>query len=130
MMDARAIANALGGDVTGRNSCNVPGPGHSKADRSLSVTIDPRAPDGFVVNSFASGDDPLACKDYVRERLGLGPWERGQGKRTSRIQPANASGPDPDQEKRKAWRFKYGRSPTILPARLWNDIFANIVASN
>ena len=28
------------------------------------------APDGFVVHSFA-GDDPIACKDYVREKAGL-----------------------------------------------------------
>jgi hypothetical protein len=27
-----------------------------------------------VVNSF-SGDDPLRCRDYVRERLGLPPWQ-------------------------------------------------------
>jgi len=105
MMDARNIAYTLGGDVNGSKSCNVPGPGHDKADRSLSITIDPRAPDGFVVHSFAS-DDPLACKDYVRDRLGLGPWERGQGRRTPLLKAANDSGPDPDQEKRKAWALQ------------------------
>jgi putative DNA primase/helicase len=105
MMDTRNIAYTLGGDVTGTNSCNVPGPGHDKADRSLSITIDPRAPDGFVVHSFAS-DDPLACKDYVRDRLGLGPWERGQGRRTRLLKAASDSGPEPDQEKRKAWALQ------------------------
>lgn len=72
-LNAREVAAALGGDVTGRNSVSAPGPGHSRADRSLSIMIDPRAPGGFVVTSFA-GDDPLECKDHVRERLGLEEW--------------------------------------------------------
>jgi putative DNA primase/helicase len=75
-MNLRAIAQALGGDVTnhraGQISC--PGPGHSKQDRSLSVRF--TAPDQFVVNSFA-GDDPIVCKDYVRQRLGLPDWQPG-----------------------------------------------------
>jgi predicted P-loop ATPase len=65
----RAIAEALGGDVNGRSAL-APGPGHSAGDRSLSVTPDTNAPDGFLVNSF-SGDDPIACKDYVRAKLGM-----------------------------------------------------------
>jgi RecA-family ATPase len=41
------------------------------------------APDGFLVNSFA-GDDDLACKDYVRERLGLPAFKpNGGGHRAS-----------------------------------------------
>jgi putative DNA primase/helicase len=111
MMDARTIANALGGDVTGRDSANVPGPGHSNADRSLSIKLDSRAPDGFVVCSHA-GDDPMACRDHVRERLGLGPWERSKGRQTP-FKIAD-SGPNPDQEKRKAFALKIwseSRSP-------------------
>jgi putative DNA primase/helicase len=34
--------------------------------------------DGFVVHSFA-GDDPLRCRDYVRERLGFGPFKPNGG---------------------------------------------------
>lgn len=63
------LARALGGEVSG-GQVRAPGPGHSVADRSLSVKLDSSAPDGFVVNSFAN-DDPLACRDYVRERIGL-----------------------------------------------------------
>jgi hypothetical protein len=65
----RIIARQLGGDVSGTQVL-APGPGHSAADRSLSIKLDARAPDGFVVHSFA-GDDPIKCKDYVREKLGL-----------------------------------------------------------
>jgi len=69
MMPLRALAAALGGDVSGR-SVLAPGPGHSKHDRSLSVTPCATAPNGFLVNSFA-GDDPIACKDYVLAKLDL-----------------------------------------------------------
>lgn len=70
LLDAHAVARALCGAVTGRNRVQAPGPGHSAKDRSLSVRLEPNAPDGFLVHSFA-GDDPIACKDHVRQALGL-----------------------------------------------------------
>ena len=73
-LDPRAVARALGGSVSGRNVV-APGPGHSRADRSLSIKIEPTAPEGFVVHSFA-GDSPLECRDYVRAALGLRARER------------------------------------------------------
>lgn len=72
-LDPRNIARVMGGVVTGRDSCKVPGPGHSPKDLSVSVKCDPAAPDGLVVHSFA-GDDPLACKDHIREKMGI-KWE-------------------------------------------------------
>jgi hypothetical protein len=69
MKHLRAIAAALGGEVSGK-SVRAPGPGHSVRDRSLSVTPSVTAPNGFLVNSFA-GDDPLVCLDYIRAKLGL-----------------------------------------------------------
>jgi hypothetical protein len=68
--DVRAAVRALGRDISGRDGVVCPGPGHSRQDRSLSVRFDRTAPDGFVVHSFA-GDDPIICKDHVRETLGL-----------------------------------------------------------
>jgi hypothetical protein len=79
--DLRSIARALSGEVSGRQVL-APGPGHSPKDRSLSIKPDPAAPDGFVVNSFA-GDDPLKCKDHIRDKLGMPPWQprpKGNGK--------------------------------------------------
>jgi hypothetical protein len=73
-LDPRAVAHALGGSASGRRNVLAPGPGHSHADRSLSIQIDPAAPDGFRLHSFAS-DDWRECRDYVRRRLGLAPWE-------------------------------------------------------
>jgi len=64
----RQVAAVMGGDVTGRDSCNVPGPRHSRKDRSLAVRI---TPNGFLVHSFAN-DDWKECRDYVLGRLGLG----------------------------------------------------------
>jgi putative DNA primase/helicase len=65
----RKAAKLLGGETTGVHVL-CPGPGHSSSDRSLSVRFLQDAPDGFIVHSFA-GDDPLQCRDYVREQLGL-----------------------------------------------------------
>ncbi|MCK1400125.1 AAA family ATPase [Bradyrhizobium sp. 4] len=68
----REIATALGGEVSGKQVV-APGPGHSADDRSLSVKPDGAAPGGFIVHSHAS-DDPLKCKDYVRDKMGVR-WE-------------------------------------------------------
>src|SRR2546428_8786200 len=72
-MDAATIARALGGRVESGGAL-VPGPNHSPADRSLKIFVDPAAPGGFRVHSFAK-DDPIICRDYVQEKLGLEPWK-------------------------------------------------------
>ena len=77
------LAAALGGEARG-NKISAPGPGHSVEDRSLSILIDPSAPDGFVVYSHA-GEDALPIKDYVRERAGLGKWEPARKPRVDNI---------------------------------------------
>jgi putative DNA primase/helicase len=74
-LDLRAIARALGGEVSGRRVV-APGPQHSPKDRSLCVSLAPGVPGSFLVHSFA-GDDAIECKDYVRARLGLPAWQPG-----------------------------------------------------
>lgn len=71
---AETVCNALHGDMQGKSACLVPGPGHGKDDRSLSVKNDSSNPDGFVVNSFA-GDDAAECRDHVRRAAGLPEWK-------------------------------------------------------
>jgi hypothetical protein len=66
------VARALDG-VVNAGLIHAPGPGHSRADRSLSVWIDCNYSEGFRVHSFA-GDDWRVCRDHVRERLGLPSW--------------------------------------------------------
>ena len=85
-LDIRAVAHALGGDVIGRDRVAAPGPGHTDRDRSLTVTLDANAPDGFICFSHA-GDPWDVCKDYVRERLGLPQWQPGDG-RDRRVEPS------------------------------------------
>jgi hypothetical protein len=70
VLNPGTIVSVMGGAVTGRDRCNVPGPGHSKADRSLSIRIDPTDSLGFKVHSFA-GDGWQVCRDYVAGALGL-----------------------------------------------------------
>lgn len=74
-LSPKQVARALGGEAYGLQ-VSAPGPGHSPRDRSLSVRLDPAAPSGFVVHSHA-GDDPILCRDYVRQRLGLPSWQPG-----------------------------------------------------
>ncbi|TNC12675.1 DUF927 domain-containing protein [Methylobacterium terricola] len=76
MIDLRSIARALGGEFR-NGQVHAPGPGHSATDRSLSVRLSDDGTD-IVLHSFA-GDDPIACKDYVRVRAGLPRWEPQAG---------------------------------------------------
>jgi 5S rRNA maturation endonuclease (ribonuclease M5) len=92
-LDPLSMARALGGEVSaGQIRC--PGPGHSPKDRSLSIKIDPTAPEGFLVNSF-SGDDPAECRDHVRQQLGLPEF---QAKKPNGNGGGNGSGAAP-------WKF-------------------------
>ena len=89
-MNIHSAARALGGEVRdGGIVC--PGPNHSAADRSLSVKFFTDAPDGFVVNSFA-GDDAIACRDHVRDKLSLGKF---QPRANGRSDPAKFDYRDP-----------------------------------
>ena len=84
----QAIARALNGEVTGRQVL-APGPGHSAIDRSLAVSISSDAPDGFICYSHA-GDDWRDCRDLVRCKLGLPPWEPGDDRERQRtVQPSH-----------------------------------------
>src|ERR1700691_3117286 len=85
MLDPNAIALALGGHARGRNVL-APGPGHSRADRSLSIKIDPSARDGFIVHSFA-GDSPSRCREHVRTAIKLIGPQRQRWQSSSRRQP-------------------------------------------
>jgi Toprim domain len=68
-LDPRTIVAIMGGIVTGRDSCNVPGPDHGPKDRSLSIKIDPSKPLGVKFNSFAN-DSRRDCYDYIAAALG------------------------------------------------------------
>jgi putative DNA primase/helicase len=99
MFDIRHIAHVLGGDVIGRNSCNAPGPNHSRDDRSLSIRV---RPNGFDVFSHA-GDDWQVCRDYIRTKLGwCEDWKPDD------MSPPDATGND--QERRTKYALK-----------IWND---------
>jgi hypothetical protein len=102
-MNLRSLARTLGGVVAGRDTVTCPGPGHSKGDRSLSVTFND-ADDNFVVYSHA-GDDPLLCRDHVRRRLGLPEWQPGDGQNPTVARERNgldreAAEPGPDDSAR------------------------------
>lgn len=96
-MIGATAARALGGEQVAPGRILCPGPGHSPRDRSLSVTFDPAAPDGFLVYSFAD-DDFRECRDHVRDLLGM--------KRTRPENDDRRDRPEPRPEKppSDAWR--------------------------
>jgi hypothetical protein len=98
-----SIAKALGGEVSG-GQILAPGPGHSPRDRSLSVRVEPNAPDGVLVHSFAA-DDWRACRDHVKARLGIEPERERKGGEFSRPRSvlAEVLPPDRDAEQRRRW---------------------------
>ena len=87
MLSLDGIARATGGEVSG-DKVRAPGPGHSPADRSLGIWIT-AAGDDIRVDSKA-GDDPIQCKDYVRQRIGLPGWEPDTSKSDGSIKRMSA----------------------------------------
>jgi putative DNA primase/helicase len=118
MIDLRQIAAALGGEVTGQQVL-APGPGHSPRDRSLSVRL---TSDGFIVNSHA-GDDWQVCRDHVRTRLGLPPWQPGDGQ-DRRVEPSRVRTFDRatvDREAEYRPRSEDDLTRIAMATRLWDD---------
>jgi putative DNA primase/helicase len=117
--DLRAMARALNGEVVG-GQVSCPGPGHSSKDRSLSVCLSATAPMGFIAHSHA-GDDFMACRDYVAERLGFDRdgWKRERP--AERVKPAPAPATI-DADKVKAaleyWNASGDPRPTVVKAYL------------
>lgn len=105
-------AKALGGDVAGRNNVLCPGPGHSPRDRSLSVTF---TGDDFTVFSHA-GDDWRACKDHVRERLGLGDFTPAETRSPVIVTPTPE---DRDRIERAGTLWREARSIEGTPAAVY-----------
>jgi hypothetical protein len=68
----------MGGEVTGTDSVNAPGPGHSPHDRSLSIKVR----GGRIIVFSHCGDDWRICRDYALERLGLEPLQRHSTQKT------------------------------------------------
>src|SRR5215203_1742178 len=63
---AKDITRRLGGDWHGTYGA-VPGPGHSRRDRSLTIRDHSSSPDDVFIKSFA-GDDELAIKQEWRRQ--------------------------------------------------------------
>jgi hypothetical protein len=119
MIDVRAMARALGGEVIGRNAVLAPGPGHSRRDRSLSVQL---INGDFLVFSHA-GDDWQTCKDYVRERLGWPAWQPGDDRdrdvAPSQLKAFDAAGIDAESERRERTEDDILRIKRA--AAIWNE---------
>jgi len=118
MTDLRAIAGRLGGEVSGEQVL-CPGPGHGPRDRSLSIRFQPNS--DFIVSSFA-GDDWRDCRDYVRERLGLGD-RRGQRREATKRQARPA--PRPDDGDRSEFALRLWREAVPIAGTLGARYFCD-----
>jgi hypothetical protein len=105
ILTPRNVARLLGGEVTGPDSVNVPGPNHKPGDRSLSIKFDRRAPGGFIVYSHA-GDDFALCRDYVRGRLGLPPWSNHPSRAPLVVVQTKPDDHDEARERNKQYALK------------------------
>jgi putative DNA primase/helicase len=117
----KSWARALGGEVSG-NSVRAPGPGHSRADRSLSVTVSHSSPGGFVVFSHA-GDDWQASRDYVRGKLELAPFRPGQAPKVAPQRERKLVEETPANNREPAlrlWRQAFEPRGTLVEAYLRN----------
>lgn len=123
MLDIRTVVAVLGGHVTGRDTASCPGPGHSRQDRSLSIKLDPDAPQGFFAYSHC-GDDWRDCRQYVAERLGLPAWKPGDGQNRA-ISPWRTRQFDEAAIKRKAaerqQRTEDQKARIARAVALWNE---------
>ncbi|WP_018263398.1 DUF927 domain-containing protein [Methylobacterium sp. WSM2598] len=121
MINLYSLARALGGEVR-NGQVLAPGPGHSAADRSLSVRISEDGQD-IVVHSFA-GDDWISCRDYVSERAGLPRWKpssRGStALNTRRASRVRRRSPRPDPSPKEATEMERAAriDSAILPHAL------------
>ena len=62
-MSLRAIVEVLGGDLyDGGRRANIPAPGHSRADRSVSLLL---KDDRVIVHTFGDGDWQAVLDDLV-----------------------------------------------------------------
>jgi hypothetical protein len=114
----RAIAFALGGDISGRSTVIAPGPGHSRKDRSLSVKLSASSPDGFICFSHA-GDDWRQCRDYVRGKLGLAAFQPYERRTPPRHRDrAKAAPPDNAKTALRLWRQAVDPRGTLVEAYL------------
>lgn len=72
-MSLRLIVAALGGDIhSGGRSANVPAPGHSRADRSVSLLLDG---DRVVIHGFGAADW-RAVREHPQGLGFIDPWGR------------------------------------------------------
>ena len=117
LSDPATIARTLGGIVVGRNAILAPGPGHSLRDRSLSVKIDPSAPDGFRAYSFC-GDDWRVCRNHVRRVLGIAAPSPPPSPKFRRPLPRRD-----DRSERTAFALRLWRESAPLAGTMGMDYF-------
>jgi len=95
-LTAHDFVRVLGGKAYG-DRASVPGPGHSKNDKSLSILVDDSAPGGFVVFSHA-GDPDIGAKDWVREQMGIPKWEPDKSRPRQNPPPVKKNGHAPQKK--------------------------------
>jgi len=69
-LDLRAIARALGGEVSGQRVL-APGPQHSPKDRSLCISLAPATPSGFLTSDPGPPSDAHRFSPLLDKPLAL-----------------------------------------------------------
>jgi hypothetical protein len=114
------LRGEVGRDQHGALCVHAPGPGHKDPlDRSMSVALSDRYPEGFLV--FGHAKEGFAeLRDYVRAVCGLPPRSSARMARTPWKPPAPPHGA-PDRPQRPGWLrlWRQGLDPAGTPVELY-----------
>jgi putative DNA primase/helicase len=120
MITLQQLRAALGGEITG-NQVLCPGPDHPPRDRSLAVR--PTSDGSFIVHTFSAADDWRTCRDYVRSKLGLLPWQPGDERDRrvprERVRAFDQAVVDREEERRPYTGDEVKRM--ALAVRIWGE---------
>jgi hypothetical protein len=106
--DLRSLARAVGGEISGRQVLAL-GLGHRPQGRSLSIRIEPGAPDGFIVYSFRA-TNPFACKIMCAN---VSAYLNGSPA-TSKTGASSHCGERGSTARRSTVKQRSGRAPPVL----------------
>ena len=77
MLSLDEIKGAFGGTIKGER-VRIPAIGRPTSDRSVSISLDGEAPNGYLLHCYRTGDDPIKHRRMIDNKFGL-QWPPARG---------------------------------------------------